>query len=349
MFQFANPYYFFLLPTLGVAGWLVLRRHIRAGLVFSATHALPTQRPTWRVRVAQLLPGLYLVAMLLTIIALARPQTVLSHHRRSADVIALEMVVDISGSMQALDLSERTPTGPKYRTRLDVVKETFAAFVNKRPDDLIGLVTFGGYAITRVPLTTDHGALQHVLGGVEIPREVYVKGQLVNGEEFMTAIGHGLAMGCARLRDSEPVSRVIVLLSDGESNTGVIAPEAGIQIARELGITVYTIGIGTPGVSQAPVRSKDIFGRETLGRIQVSLDETLLRQIAKETAGQYFNVRDPRGLNAALADIDDLETTRIDRDIYSHYNELFPWFLLPALALFVAATSLNMLAAKRLI
>lgn len=349
MFHFANPYFFFLLPTLAVAGWLVLRRRIRAGLTFSAVSALPTQRTTWRITVARLLPGMYLFALFLTIIALARPQTVLSRSHRSADMIAMEMVVDISGSMNALDLSVRTPTGTKYRTRMDAVKETFADFVERRPDDLIGLVTFGGYAVTRVPLTADHEALQHVLGAVEVPREVYIDGQVVNQEELLTAIGDALAMGCARLRDAEPVSRIIVLLTDGESNTGAITPDAGIKLASELGIKVYTIGIGTPGVSTAPFMAKDIFGRDTVRRVNVSLDERLLRRIAEETGGTYFNVRDPRGLKDAMEDIDDLETTRIERDIYTQYNELFPRFLYPALILLVAATSLNMLAAKRLI
>ncbi|NQU40021.1 MAG: VWA domain-containing protein [Lentisphaerae bacterium] len=349
MFQFASPYFFLLLPTVVLAGWLVLRRRIRAGLVFSAVSALSTQRTTWRVRVARVLPALYLLGMLLTIIGLARPQTVLSHSRRSADVIAIEMVVDISFSMQALDLSVRTPTGMRYRTRLDAVKEMFTEFVDKRADDLIGLVTFGGYAVTRVPLTTDHEAMHHVLSGIEIPREVYVDGKVVNQEEFLTAVGDALAMGCARLRDAEPTSRVMVLLSDGESNTGAIEPQTGIQIAREMGIKVYTIGIGTPGRTMAPFLGKDIFGRETTQQRPVSLDEELLRTIATETEGRYFNVRDPRGLKEALDDIDELETTRIDRDIYSQYKELFPWFLMPALLLFIAATSLNMLAAKRLI
>lgn len=349
MFHFSSPYYFFLLPALALAGWFVLRRRIRAGLTFSAVSALPTQRATWRITVARLLPGMYLLALFLTIIALARPQTVLSRSHRSADVIAMEMVVDISGSMNALDLSVRTPTGTKHRTRLDAVKETFAGFVDKRPDDLIGLVTFGGYAVTRVPLTADHEALQHVLGGVEVPREVYVDGQVVNQEELLTAIGDALAMGCARLRDSEPVSRIIVLLTDGESNTGAITPEAGIKLASELGIKAYTIGIGTPGVSTAPFMAKDIFGRKAIRKVNVSLDERLLRRIADETDGKYFNVRDPRGLKDALEDIDELETTRIERDIYTQYSELFPRFLYPALILLVAATSLNMLAAKRLI
>ncbi len=349
MFHFANPYYFFLLPTLALAGWFVLRRRIRTGLAFSAVSALPIQRATWRTVVGRVLPALYLLALLLVIIALARPQTVLSRSHRSADVIAMEMVVDISGSMNALDLSIRTPTGTKHRTRLDAVKETFSDFVEKRPDDLIGLITFGGYAVTRVPLTADLDALRHVLSGVEIPREVYVDGKVVNQEELLTAIGDALAMGCARLRDAEPVSRVIVLLSDGESNTGVVTPEAGIKLAAELGIKVYTIGIGAPGVSTAPFMAKDIFGRNTIQRANVSLDEELLRRIADQTGGKYFNVRDPRGLEEALRDIDALETTKVERDIYTQYNELFPRFLYPALILLVTVTSLNMLAARRLI
>lgn len=349
MFHFANPYYLFLLPTIGLAAWLVLRRRIRTGLAFSAVAMLPAPRTTWRMTVARLLPFLYLAALFLTIIALARPQTVLSRTHRAADVIAMKMVVDISGSMSALDLSERTPTGVRYRTRLDVVKTMFADFVDRRPDDLIGLITFGGYAVTRVPLTADHEAMQHVLSGVKVPSEVYVDGKVVNQEELLTAIGDALAMGCTRLKNAEPVSRIMVLLSDGASNTGTVSPEAGIKLAAELGIRVYTIGIGTPGASSAPFRARDIFGRETIRRANVSLDETLLRRIAEETGGRYFNVRDPRGLETALEDIDALETTRVDSDVYTQYNELFPRFLYPALILLVAATSLNMLAARRLI
>jgi Ca-activated chloride channel homolog len=358
MFRFGNPYYFFLLVAVGLAAWAVYRRAIRSGIVFASTARLPPSERTWRSRVANVLPALFLAGLVLTVLALARPQTVLSSARRATDSIAIEMVADMSGSMSALDMSIRTPAGTKYRSRLDAVKETFADFVNKRPDDLIGLVTFGGYAATRVPLTSDHAALLHVLQGVEIPRQVYVDGKVVNEEELLTAIGDALATACARLEPTfvkdksdqaplEPRSRIIVLLTDGESNTGIVKPDEAIKVAKKLGIKVYTIGVGSSG--RAPFLAKDVFGRDVIQYAEVTLDENLLRRIADETGARYFNVRDPKGLEKAMADIDKLEKTRIERDVYQQYDELFPWFLYPALVLLIAAAGLNMLISKRIV
>ena len=250
--------------------------------------------------------------------------------------------------MEALDLSPRTPTGVKFRTRLDVVKEAFADFIARRPDDLIGLVTFGGYAVTRAPLTTDHEALRHVLEGVEIPKQSFDReGRLLNQEELLTAIGDALTTALARLKTSEPRSRIVVLLSDGESNTGLISPDQAVQAARTLGIRIYTIGVGTTGV--APFRGRDAFGREQIFRLEVTLDEALLRRVADATNARYFNVRDARGLEDAMGEIDTLEKTRVERDVYHHYNERFPWLLWPALVLILLGTGLNMVLTRRII
>ncbi len=350
MFRFASPYYFLLLLPLIVAAWFVYRRRISAGLIFAPTERVAEGRASWRVHLAVLIPLIMLLGIALAITALARPQTVLSQIKRSADVIAIEMVVDLSGSMKALDLSDVLPNGRilKERTRLDAVKETFAEFAESRPDDLIGLVTFGGYASTRCPLTTDHAALLHVLSGIEIPTPRQGRGgQLVDQEELLTAIGDGLATACARIKDAEPESRIIVLLSDGESNTGLIQPTEAIKIAESLGIKVYTIGVGTTG--QAPFRVRDLFGRERIQRSQVVLDEALLKKIASETDGEYFNVRDPKGLERAMEKINLLEKTRVDRDIYQHYTELFNTLLIPALLLIALGAGLNMMTVKRII
>jgi Ca-activated chloride channel homolog len=348
MFQFSQPFYFFLLiPVIAAAAW-VYRRRVRTGLLFAPAAYVPRGGFAWRARLAGLLPALYLAALVLIVCALARPRTFSSPLPRPSDVIAIQMVVDVSGSMEALDLSERMATGTRTRTRLDVVKETFAAFLEQRPDDLIGLITFGGYAVTRAPLTTDRDALRHVLAGVEIPkRSVDRDGTVVNQEELLTAIGDALATACARLADAEPKSKIIVLLSDGESNTGVIEPDTAIAAARRMGIKVYTIGIGTTG--RAPFRVRDVFGRETTRLADVVLDEALLRRIASETGGVYFNVRDPRGLAKALAEIDALETTEIARDTYRHYDELFPRLLGPAALLLALGAGLNMAVARRIL
>jgi len=348
MFRFADPLFFLLLIPLGVAVWMVYAGRRFSGIRFAPTHRIPRRAKSWRVAASLLLPVLYLAGLSLCIVALARPQTVFSRSRHTTDAVAIQMVVDVSGSMEALDMSTKTPTGVKYRTRLDAVKETFAEFVERRPDDLIGLIVFGGYASTLSPLTSDHDALRHVLKGVETPKPQHGRsGEILNQEELLTAIGDALATACARLRDAQPVSRVIVLLSDGESNTGIIEPDQALEALTSLGVRVYTIGVGSTG--RAPFWGTDIFGRKTVVYNNSRLDEKLLGRIAKETGGEYFNVKDPKGLGKAMKKIDKLEKTKVERDVYEQFNELLSFFLLPGLALISLGTALNMMAARRLI
>jgi Ca-activated chloride channel homolog len=289
-----------------------------------------------------------LAGLFLTVCALARPQTVFARLRRTSDAIAIQIVVDISGSMEALDLSERTPAGMRYRSRLDVVKETFARFCGEaarrpdRPGHVRRLCLHARPADHRSP-----GAPAHPQGRRD---SVADPGWGRPGRE-PGGITHGhrrcLATACARLENAEPSSRIIVLLSDGESNTGIIQPAEAMALARKLGTRVYTIGVGSTGV--APFFGKDLFGRRTILNAHVTLDEQLLKEIAKVTGGQYFNVRAARGLDEALADIDKLEKTSIERDIYSQYHELFPWFLLPGLGLFALGAGMNLLIGRRIL
>ncbi len=348
MFEFATPAWILLLLPVAGCAWFIYARRIHHGVRFAPTVRFPRQGRSWRTRTANGLPAFYLAALALMAIAMARPRSLLSQSRRTADVIAIQMVIDVSGSMEALDLSTVTPLGTQYRTRLDVVKDTFATFIDKRPDDLIGLISFGGYASTLAPLTSDHDALKHVLSGVEIPRQMHDRdGQILNPDELMTAIGDALATGCARLQDAQPVSRIIVLLSDGDSNAGIIEPETAIKVAQELGIKVYTIGIGSTG--RAPVRVTDAIGRQAIHHAWVTFDETLLRKIADDTGGTYYNVKDAKGLDTALDAINKLETTKVEHSVYRQYNEMFSRFALPALLLLLAAVSLNMAIARRVV
>lgn len=348
MFRFGMPLAFLLLLLLLPVTWRLYRRGQRAGVLFAPMHRLQGTRWGWRHLARALLPFLFLIGLILAIIAAARPQRILSRVTRTADVIAIQMVVDVSGSMEALDLSEETPTGMRYQTRLDVVKETFARFVAQRPDDLIGLVSFAGFASTRSPLTPDHDALQHVLSGVAIPsQELDEQGNPRDAEELLTAIGDALATAIARLQDAEPKSKIVVLLSDGESNTGLIQPEQATKMAEELGIKVYAIGVGTSG--RAPFFTKDRFGRQTIAYGEVALDEAMLRSISEQTGGRYFNVRDPKGLEQALESINELEKTEVERSSYVQFNELFPWFLIPAVGLLLGSVSLHMMMTRRLL
>ncbi len=346
--QFQNYFAFLLLIPWALAAWRLLRRSTQGGLIFApASHRLPVKTAGWRAILADALPFIFLLGLLLLIVAAARPRTQLSKVNRNLDAIAIEMVVDVSGSMEALDLSERSPSGEeKLQTRLDVVKDTFAAFIKERSDDLIGLVTFGGYASTRSPLTADHEALLLTLKGVEIPsQKLDAQGRPVSDDELLTAIGDGLSTALARVVDAEPKTKIVVLLSDGESNTGIITPMQAADAAKKLKIKVYTICIGKSGV--APFRTRDIFGRETIAQARVNVDEATLRKIAETTGGEYYNILSPDALKQALAAINQLETTRVQREVYHHYNENFlPWLTVGA-GLAVLALLLNVSLLRR--
>jgi Ca-activated chloride channel family protein len=348
MFRFATPLAFLLLAPWALAAWRLFRRGAPAAILFAPTHRLPERTAGWRVLLARVAPLFFLIGTLLLIVAAARPQTYLSRAQRSINAIAIETVVDVSGSMQALDLSERTATGIDYKSRLDVVKEAFAAFITQRPDDLIGLISFGGFASTRCPLTADHEALLHVLSGVEIPSvSASAQGRSVDAEEDMTAIGDALATAAARLANAEPKTRIIVLLTDGDSNTGIITPEQALDAAKKLGVKIYAIGVGSNG--RAPFHARDAFGRDVIAYGEVTFNESFLQHAAEATGGKYFNVRDHDGMQQSLENINTLVTTPIARNIYEQYNECFVWFLLAGALLTILALTLQMQAARRLL
>lgn len=345
MFRFAHPFWLLLWLPLLWAGLRVYGRRRRSGILFPPTARLPAARRTARTVLAHIFPALFLLGVALAVLAMARPQNVYARIRHTADAIAIAMVVDVSGSMEAVDFSEKNGGRMNIRTRLDVVKDTFSDFVRLRPNDLIGLITFGGYASTRVPLTLDHDALLYMLDAVEIPKPAPNAPLLP--EELMTAIGDGLMTAFARLKDAEVSSKIVVLLSDGESNTGIFTPEAAAAAAEKMGIKIYVIGIGKSGPT--PFLTRDMFGRERIVHVEEHFDETLLREVAAQTGGRYFNALDVEGLEAALAEIDRLETTRVEQDRYVHYQELFLRPLLPALALVLLAAAGNAWTARRIV
>ena len=344
----ANPWMLLLALPLAFAAWRLLRRARRSGLRFPAISRLPAGAAGWRAKVAAATPFAMLAGLAMLVVAAARPRTPLAHEKRSVDAIAIAMTVDVSGSMEALDL---TPPGEKFSpetTRLAVVKKLFAEFVEKRPDDLIGLVTFGGYAATRAPLTADHAALLNVLKGVEIPSiAVDAQGRAIARDEQMTAIGDGLATALLRLKDAQPKSKVVILLSDGVSNTGAVEPDEAAASAAKLGIKVYSIGIGTTS-RRTPIFGTDFFGRRVVQYADMTFDEQQLKSIAAKTGGRYFAVNDREGLEAALAEIDQLEKTQLEADAWDRWNEHFSAFLLLGALLTLVAVTLAMAAARRI-
>ncbi len=331
--NFAHPAAFVLLAPVAFAVWRMFRTARRRAAPFPLVSLIPAKR-TLRQRIAVLPPVLFSAALVLSVIALAGPRSSLESSHVTKDSIAIEMTIDVSGTMQARDF--RDAAHPR-RTRLVVVKETFRDFIKRRPDDMVGLVAFGGYATTRCPLTLDHDALMRVLDATTVPG---TDGFRADDDETMTSIGDGLAMACARLSAVTNVaSRIVVLLSDGENNYGIVTPERAAAVASQQGVKVYVIGVGSNGIAPALVRLPN--GVETTDVIRARIDERALRDIAERTGGRYYNVRTAGMLEDALAEIDSLEKTRIEETVYHHWNERFPAFLLPAVVLAAIAAVLG--------
>lgn len=327
-----DPIYFALLIPVAVAGWRMCRGRSRDRIVFASFSDIPERRITWRIVLAGLAPFLFLTALTLIVLALARPQSRSSTEVRRTDAVAIEMVLDVSGSMA----KPEKESGGEPISRLELVKRCFATFVKQRPDDLIGLITFGGYAVTRAPLTIDHDALLQLLAGVAVPGRAPAERRVVGREELLTAIGDALAVACARLREADVKSKLIVLLTDGESNAGLVDPDTAMRIAERLGIRVHTIGVGEPG--SAPPSNEE-----------VAADAALLKRISNATGGLYFDAASPKELAGVLHSIDELEKTEVETFAYSRNREIFHRFLIPALFLVLLSVTSSMLIRRRLI
>lgn len=341
MLQLADPWMALLLAALPAAAWRMFRRRRGPGMLYAPAGRLPPQAPSARIRAVAIARVFFLLGLALIAIALSRPRKLLGRYRVPVDGIAIQVVADVSGSMAGLDFS--TPEELRagiFRTRLDAVKEAFTDFIGRRPNDSIGLIAFGGYAVSLAPLTFDHDLLLHVLEDMEIPAGQYDReGRLLNPDEQMTAIGDALALACARLSETEAASRIVVLLSDGESNFGVIEPEEAIDIARAMNIRVYTIAVGGDG--RAPILMRDHAGRPVLREVYIGMDTELLRRIAAATGGRSFEVGDAAAFEAALAEIDELETSPMEREIVERHAGKTAWPLAAGLLLIAASVTMR--------
>ncbi len=323
--RFAAPYVLLLLLAVPLWWWFSRRRQRSEGIAYPAIGAAAVVAPSFATRLHRALPLLRAVVMILCILAMARPQWGVEATRIYREGIAIAMVVDISSSMAALDLQ----IDDRQSNRLDVVKATFRDFVQGddadlpgRDGDLIGMITFAGYADSLSPLTLDHTALVDLLGQIQI---------VPLPEEDGTAIGDAVVLGIDRLRRTGGSSRVMILLTDGSHNAGDADPLEAAQIASALGIKIYTIGAGSRGIAMMPARARD--GGIEFRPTPVFIDEYTLEAIAEATGGRYFRATDSDGLRAIYAEIDRLETSRNVAEHYQQYVEVFAYFLLPALAL----------------
>ena len=255
---------------------------------------------------------LRMVAVALFIVALARPVNITEEHETTTDGIDIVMAMDISGSMLARDF---TPD------RLTSAKHLAAEFVANRRGDRIAVVAFAGEAFTQAPLTSDQAVVETMLSRLR-------SGVVEDG----TAIGNGLATAVNRLRESGAKSKVVILLTDGVNNRGQISPLMAAEIARDMGIKVYTIGVGTRG--RAPYPAVDMFGNKTTVMADVEIDEELLREISSMTGGKYYRAVNDEALREIYAEINELETSKVQVTNYQTYEELFlMWVALGLLCL----------------
>ncbi len=328
MFNFdnwENPEYLYLLlviPLLVVWYWF-RRNKSNAQMRFSATELFGSgvQYKVW------LYHSLFLLRMLaiaLLIVALARPQSISRKQNVNIEGIDIVMSIDVSSSMLARDFKP---------DRLEASKDVAEEFIAGRPNDRVSLVIFSGEAFTQVPLTTDHTMINDIFEEVK-------SGMIEDG----TAIGDGLATSVSRLKDSDAISKVIILITDGVNNSGSVDPVSAAEMAEMYGIRVYTIGIGTQGMAPYPVQTPYGIRME---QMKVQIDEDLLKEIANMTGGRYFRADNNKKLKEIYKEIDSLEKSKIDVQEFKKKHEGFLPFALAAFMLFVLEITLRYLVFRR--
>jgi Ca-activated chloride channel family protein len=316
-FEFHSPEFFWLFTLIPfVILWYILMRKKNA-----ATLTIPSVKgfKAEQSIVSNLKPIVYvlrILALCVLILALARPRNVaVSKKTKSNRGIDIVMAIDVSASMLAKDLKPN---------RLEALKKVATDFVNRRPNDRIGIVVYAGESFTQTPITSDKGIVKRTISEIKW-------GQLEGG----TAIGMGLGSAVNRLKESKAKSKVIILLTDGVNNSGFIDPKTATELAKELEIKVYTIGIGTNGMADFPYSRDPTTGRLIFRKQQVEIDEDLLKHIATETEGKYFRATDNTKLKAIYDEINKLEKTKIEEFKYYNYQELYRSLIFIALGLLV--------------
>ncbi len=310
----AHPAYLwlFLLFIPLIAWYIWKRRNLYASMEVSTTAPVARLPRSWKEYLTHLLFVLQLGVIGCIIIILARPQTRDSWHTSTVEGTDIVLALDISTSMLARDFKP---------DRFEAAKDVAAKFVSGRDGDNIGVVIFAAESFTAIPMTTDRSVIANYINDIKM-------GMLQDG----TAIGDGLATSINRIKDGKAKSKSIILLTDGSNNTGNVAPMTAAEIAKQMGIKVYTIGIGTNGT--APYPQENMFGRIEYVNLPVVIDEATLRNIAETTGGKYFRATGNNVLSEIFAEIDKLETTKIDtRDFTSTEDDYMPWGI-AALALF---------------
>jgi len=311
---FEDPGFLYLLlvlPAMGAWYWYKLKKN-HAAVQISGTGSFSGKRRTLRQSLIHVLFAFRLLAIGLLILVMARPQSSLSRQDVTIEGIDIVMALDVSGSMLAQDLKP---------DRLEAAKSVIMDFIGGRPDDRIGLVIFSGETFTQAPLTTDHRIIQNLFKDIK-------SGMIEDG----TAIGDGLATSVNRMKDSEAISKVIILVTDGVNNAGSLDPLSSAEIAKLYGIRIYTVGVGTKGMAPYPVQTP--FGIQ-YQNMEVNIDEELLQEVAEMTEGKYFRATSNRKLEEIYQEIDQLEKSKIDVTEFRKKNEEFLPLALLAMALVI--------------
>ncbi|WP_419660130.1 conserved uncharacterized protein, von Willebrand factor [Desulfosarcina variabilis str. Montpellier] len=316
MLRFASPWFFLLLLLVPFLIWYRRWRHRPPTMASSALFPVVGIGSSAVLRLQPLVPAIKYMALVLIIVALARPQWGTERTEVQTEGINIVLALDLSTSMAALDFKKKG----RVVDRLEAVKGVVQDFVAGRTGDRIGMVVFGTHAYTQLPLTRDYNTMVSMLDRLKIGAA---------GER--TAIGDAIGISIKRLADIESKSNIIILLTDGQSNAGELSPDTAGQIAKEKNIKIYTIGVGTRG--KAPFRVNDpLFGERYVYQ-RVNIDEDTLNAIAEKTGGLYFRAEDFSGLQQIYDTIDKLEKTEVKVDIFADYSEIYPWLLFPAILL----------------
>lgn len=297
-------------PLIAYVVWyLFMGKRLKPSMKVSTTLPFAKDVKSFRNYLVHVPFALRVLTLALLIIVLARPQLTSEWEERDVEGIDIMLATDVSTSMLAMDLEPN---------RLEAAKEVAQDFIAGRKDDNIGLTIFAGESFTQCPLTIDHIALANMLSAIDC--DIAAKGIIADG----TAIGMGIANSVSRLKDSKAVSKVIILLTDGINNRGEITPEAAADMAKEFGIRIYTIGVGTDK-KEAPYPTP--YGTMN---VPVEIDEKTLENIAEATGGEYFRATDKESLRQIYSEIDKLERTKLNVQQYQEYEELYQIFALLA-------------------
>ena len=330
--EFANKEYLFLLLLLVpyIIWYLLYRKKTEPTIRMSDTRAYRFAPRSWKVMLMPVQLVLRLAVFVLLILILARPQTHNSWNNKSVEGIDIMLAMDVSGSMLAEDLRPN---------RIEAAKQVAAEFIAGRPNDNIGLTIFAGEAFTQCPMTTDHASLLNLLHGVRT--DLATRGLIEDG----TAIGMGLANAVSRLKNSKAKSKVVILLMDGSNNRGDISPMTAAEIAKSLGIRVYTIGVGTNKVAPYPM---PVAGGVQYVNIPVEIDSKTLSEIAAATDADFYRATNNKELLNIYKEIDKLEKSKLSVKTYSKRYEAYQPFAIAAVLLLLLEILLRITVFRKL-